>query len=207
MSLNLSTVLILITVGISYYGFKNSLFFNRLRHHPYSESHLLEYHRLLTSGFLHGSMGHLLINMFVLYQFGPVVEYTLIGRYGVITGSVLFIFFYFSSVIAANLGTFFKHKNSSGFSSIGASGVTSAMVIIYSLLDPWQMFLFPPVPAFLFGILYLAYSQWAASNRQDQIDHLAHLWGALYGVLFILIAIPESFKIFMTRIIEDFPFR
>lgn len=206
MSFSFSMILILVTVVISYAGFRNQILIDRFKHSPYAEWHGKEYVRLLSSGFLHGGTGHLLINMFVLFQFGPYVEYLLGYRYGSITGTILFFVFYLSAVITANLGTFFKEKNNPGFNSIGASGATSALVVVFSLLDPWQMFLFPPVPSFLFAILYLGYSHWASSRNRDQIDHTAHFWGALYGILFILIAVPESLQIFLSRIVQDAPF-
>lgn len=126
-------------------------------------------------------------------------------RFGTMSGRMLFILFYFSAIVFANLGTFFSHKDNPAFRSLGASGVTSALVIIYCLLDPWQMFLFPPVPAIVFAILYIGYSQWAISGRGDHIDHQGHLWGSLYGLLFIAIFDTQLFSHFWEQL-SDIPF-
>jgi len=34
----------------------------------------------------------------------------------------------------------------------------------------------------------LIYSSWADQNKSDGIGHSAHLWGAIYGIVFILVA-------------------
>ena len=194
--------LVVITCVISYLCFQNEALFNKLAHHPFSERHKGQYYRLLSSGFVHGSLGHLAINMFVLYQFGAIVEIYFNQMFGTNMSPIIFVGFYISAIIVANIGTYLKHGNHQGFRSVGASGVTSALVFIYSFLDPWQMFLFPPIPAILFAVLYVGYSTWASKKDRDNIDHLAHLYGGLYGLLFIVIAYPESLDIFFNRLMS-----
>lgn len=198
-------VLIAITVAISFYALSRPAITNQWLHIPYREHHQGEYIRLLSSGFLHGSQNHFFINMFVLWQFGTICEQYFMLRFGDMQGRMVFIGFYISAIIVANLGTFFRHKDNPGFRSLGASGVTSALVLIYCLFDPWQMFLFPPVPAIVFAVLYLVYSQWAISGRQDNIDHQGHLWGALYGIVFIALFDSRLFSHFWERLM-DIPF-
>ena len=189
-----------VTVLISFLTLKREDILNKLIHTPYLESHQGQYYRLLSSGFLHGSNNHLFINMFVLYQFGGFVESYFNASFGTVKGGVLFVIFYLSAIIVANFGTFIKHKDNPRFRSLGASGVTSALVLIYCLFDPWQMFIFPPVPAILFAVLYLGYSQWAIKNSSDNTDHQGHLWGSVYGILFIIIADPKMIGIFLDRV-------
>ena len=179
--------LLIVTVLISYQALQAPGLMNRLCHHPYSEAQSGQYERLLTAGFVHGSWGHLFINMFVLYQFGGMIEDLFTSIFGTLLGNILFILFYLSAIVFANVGTFIRYKDYSGFSSVGASGVTSALLFIYALFAPWEMFIFPPVPAIVFAILYVIYSSWASKNTNDRIDHMAHLWGGLYGVILLFI--------------------
>lgn len=203
--MTITYILLALTIGISLYTLQNKELLNKLVHHPYSEATGGQYHRLLSSGFLHGSMNHLLINMWVLYQFGGFIEQYFTYRFGGTMGSIIYIAFYLAAIIFANLGTYLKHKENPNFSSLGASGVTSALVLIYCLFDPWQMFIFPPVPAILFAVLYIGYSQWAIRNSSDNIDHQGHLWGSLFGLLFILVVDPSIYGAFLERI-SNLPF-
>lgn len=195
-----TNIFLLVAFGASYLAFQRPLWIERFCHAPFAELHRGEWHRFVSSGFLHGSWNHLLINLFVLYQFGGFVEQFLISRFGTVTGTTLTAFFYLSSIVVANIGTFIRHRNNPGFRSLGASGVTSAAVLVYVLFNPWEMFIFPPVPAIVFGILYLVYSTWASNRQGDHIDHQAHLWGSLYGVVFILLVEPGVLDLFMSRI-------
>jgi len=49
--------------------------------------------------------------------------------------------------------------------------------------------LFIPVrfPAFLFGIAYLAISAYLDKRGGGNINHSAHFWGAIYGIVFVII--------------------
>jgi len=197
----LTTAIVVITCIISYLCLQNPELSGRLSHRPYTETRLGEYYRMVSSGFVHGSWMHLAINMYVLYQFGDYIKQ---GFFDYTFGSfsnLVFTMFYLSAIVIANLGTFFKHKDNPRFASVGASGVTSALVFIYAMMDPWRMFLFPPVPAIVFAVLYAGYSSWASKNRQDGIDHLAHLYGGLYGVAFMFITSPESIKSFISGLL------
>ena len=190
----LTIPIVILTCIISYLCLSNPDLLGRLSHRPYTETKLGEYHRLVSSDFVHGSGMHLAINMYVLYTFGEVVERAFFSpRFGALS-NLAFAFFYLSAIVVANLGTFFKHQENPRFSSVGASGVTSALVFMYAMMAPWQMFAFPPVPAIVFAVLYAGYSTWASKNRQDGIDHLAHLYGGLYGVAFMFITTPSSIK-------------
>lgn len=197
--------IVVLTCLISYAAWNKPNLLNQLSHFPYQEANGGQYYRLLTSGFVHGSWGHLGINMYVLYQFGQIVEYYFDEMFGSPMGTVYFLFFYISAVVAANMGTFFKHRQNPGFRSVGASGVTTALVFIYTLFDPWQMFVFPPIPAIIFAALYVGYSTWASNNSRDNIDHLAHLYGGIYGILFLWVTYPESLDIFYRRFIDGWP--
>lgn len=194
----LTVGIVVITCVVSYLALQNPQLFGRLSHRPYTETRLGEYYRLLSSGFVHGSWMHLAVNMYVLYSFGEIVErYFFRPSFGSTWSNLVFATFYMSAIVVANLGTFFKHRHNPQFASVGASGVTSAIVFMYAMMDPWAMLLFPPVPIIVFAVLYAVYSSWASNNRRDNIDHLAHLYGGLYGVAFMFITNPKSMKIFI----------
>ena len=197
----ITNILVGVSILISYLVWEKGYgLITRWSHYPFREIHNKEWGRLLSSGFLHGSWNHLLINMFVLYQFGQYVESYFVYRYDVTEGRILFLCLYISSIIVSNLGTLFKHRDNQTFTSVGASGATSTMVMIYTLFQPWQMFLFPPVPAVLFAVLYIAYSTWASKNRNDHIDHQAHLWGTCYGIVFMAVTDPIVLASFFNQL-------
>lgn len=197
--------IVIVTCVISYAALNNQELFGKLAHYPYAESKYGQYYRFISGGFVHGSFPHLAINMYVLYQFGQMIENLFGSLFGSL-GNLVYLFFYLSAIAVASVGTYMKHKDHQGFRSVGASGVTSALVFIYALFDPWAWFIFPPVPAIAFAILYVVYSTWASNNRNDNIDHLAHLYGGLYGVFFLFVTYPDSLRIFLDKFTAGLPF-
>jgi len=190
--------IVIITGLVSYQGFNDREFFERFKHSPYIEDRNSELYRMLTSGFLHGSWTHLIVNMYVLHEFGQIVEKYFVREYGLVPGIMLYLLFYLVAIVVADLPTYKKHKNDPSFASIGASGATSAILFLYIFFQPWSwlgLFFVIPVPAFLLGVGYLWYTTWAAKNSNDNIDHSAHFSGAVYGFVlgFVLFAsrIPE----------------
>ena len=121
------------------------------------------------------------------------------------TGQILFFAMYIFTVIMSNILTGIKRGNDPGYRSVGASGATSGILFVYILLDPWEMFIFPPLPAIILAIGYLIYSSWASKNSSDNIDHMAHYYGAICGVVFAIIFFPNTLNIFWDRLIHDFP--
>jgi membrane associated rhomboid family serine protease len=199
-----ATILIVIlTCIISYYAFQNHGFFNRLKHYPFQEQRDQSYTRWLSAGFLHGSWTHLLVNMFVLYQFGEEVEHYLVIRHGAALGRIYFITAYVLIIILANIPTFFKQRENPGFASIGASGAVSGILFMFILMEPWRMLgimLVIPCPAIVAGILYLFYSSWASNHSNDNIDHDAHFYGAVWGIVFMILFNPDIIDLFLEKI-------
>ena len=195
--------IIVLTVLVSYQALNNREMQQKLMHHPVSESQSKQYYRLLSSGFVHGSMNHLFINGFVLYMFGQQIEDVFGSLYGHFKGPAMFLLLYLTAIIAGNLPSHIKHGNNPRYSAVGASGATSALVLIFCILAPWQWFIYPPVPAIVFGIGYLIYSSWAdKTNKADGIGHSAHLYGAIWGIVFFLLTKPEMFTRFMSKLME-----
>ncbi|MBK8519248.1 MAG: rhomboid family intramembrane serine protease [Saprospiraceae bacterium] len=201
-------VLVIITSIISIFCFSNKRWFDHLKHYPLLENQNKQYYRWLTSGFVHGSYIHLFVNMFVLHEFGRTVEDYLIFHFGYAGGIVLFTFTYLLIIVMGDIPTYFKNKENYSFASVGASGGVSGIIFIYILLFPWHnlyLFAIVPLPAILFGVLYLWYSTWASKNQNDMIDHEAHFYGAVAGILIAIITRPDIIHEFITHLVNEFP--
>jgi membrane associated rhomboid family serine protease len=192
--------LIAVTVVVSWQAFEKPRLLNRLILWPPAVDRQRQYDRLLTHGFIHADWGHLIFNMVTLYSFGPAMERHFAGR---IT-AIGYLVFYLSAVVVAILPTYMRHQHDASYRSLGASGAVSAVLFAFILLDPWAgiyLFFIPiAIPAFLFAGLYLAYTIWMDKRGGDNINHSAHLWGALYGVAFTLALNPELAVRFVRRL-------
>ena len=200
--MSVTLVICIVTFLISYQAFNNRNIIESLKHYPVAEHQNKEYYRMLSSGFVHGGWVHLLINLFVLYQFGPIVETILQQLFGTIMGPVIFLFMYLTTIIVADLPSFFKHKSNPSYAAIGASGAVSGVVFIYILFFPWtslSLYGIIPFKAIVGGIAYLIYSSWASNNRNDGIDHSAHFYGAIYGILFMIVIYPKVISHFIAE--------
>jgi membrane associated rhomboid family serine protease len=198
-----------ITVLVSFLCFNNEDLFNKLKHNPYAEYRNKEYYRWLTSGFVHGDIMHLFINMFVFHEFGRYVESVYTSQYGVGIGGAIFTLIYFLIIIAANTYTYTKHKNWHGYSAVGASGGVAGILFIFILNNPWNMLGIMgiiPIPAIIFGGLYLWYESYAAKNIQDNVGHDAHFYGAIAGVALAIMTIKGVTSNFLNEITHNFPF-
>ena len=195
---------------VSMQGFNDRSLFEKFKHSPYMVMHYKEYYRLLTSGFLHGSWVHLLVNLFVFWQFGGFVEnFIFIAAFGKVLGSFLYLLLVLLSIVAGNIPSTMKHKNDSYYSSIGLSGAVSAILFSYVLISPWsKIYLYAIIPIYtvVAAVLYLVYSQWAAKNSQDNVDHSAHFYGAIFGLVYTIVVYPEVVPYFLERLTQGFPF-
>lgn len=187
--MSLTLIIIILTGLVSFQAFNNPNIQRQLVFHPVTIRETGQWYRFISHGLIHADMQHLLINMFVLWQFGGFMERILTSFFDELTGRLLFIFLYFSAIAVASIGTYFKHQYNPAYHAVGASGATSAMVFGYILFAPWQWFIFPPLPAILFGVAYLWYSSYMEKRGMDNIGHNAHFWGAVYGTVFTLIAV------------------
>ena len=176
--------LIVINALISYKAINDTSFFRKYEFHVGS-IRSGEQIRMLSSGFLHADMMHLIFNMLTLWFFAPVVINHL--------GSFSFILVYFGSLIFGSLLTMVFHKNDYGYRAVGASGAVTGVLYSAILLQPDMMlgiFFIIPMPAYLFGILYLLYSIYGIKAKNDNIGHTAHFGGAVGGYLITLVKEP-----------------
>ncbi|MDI6050323.1 rhomboid family intramembrane serine protease [Flavobacterium sp. XS2P24] len=176
--------IIVVNVLISYKGFNDLSFFRKYEFHVGS-IRSGEQIRMLSSGFLHADMTHLIFNMLTLWFFTPVVISYL--------GDFSFILVYFGSLIFGSLLTMVFHKNDYGYRAVGASGAVTGVLYSAILLQPDMMlgiFFVIPMPAYIFGILYLLYSIYGMKAKNDNIGHTAHFGGAVGGYLITLLKEP-----------------
>ncbi|MBK8628271.1 MAG: rhomboid family intramembrane serine protease [Saprospiraceae bacterium] len=206
--MSVTLILVIITCVISIACFNNKNLFDQLKHYPIAESRNGQYYRWLTSGFVHGDFMHLFINMFVLHEFGRSVENYLVHHFDKTGGSILYLATYLLIIIMGDVPTYYKHKDNAYFASVGASGGVSGIIFIFILLNPWNMlglYMIIPVPAIIFGVLYLWYSTWASKNQNSNIDHEAHFYGAVAGILIAIVSRPIIIQEFIDKLIHQFP--
>lgn len=143
--------------------------------------------RLLTSIFLHGTLFHLIFNMFALYFVGQRLE----DEYG----AREFVFVYLFGGIFANVFRLALQAAGLAAPSIatGASGAIMALLVLYAFHWPHQrvlFFLVLPMPAWLLAVIYSGLSAMGAMQTEvikgggAGVGHLAHLGGAFFGLLY-----------------------
>ncbi len=155
---------------------------------PYRTIRKQTWYEVITSGFLHASLSHLLVNMFVLFFFGVVMEQVL--------GPVYFTALYFSALLFSSIPSLITHKDNPDYATIGASGAVESVLFSYIFIFPTEkliLILLPiPIPAWFFGIAFLAYSIFEGKRGVGNVNHGAHIAGAVWGILFLILFVPNS---------------
>lgn len=202
--MSLTLILIIITAGLSIFGFNNPAFTDKMLNNPYAVVRGKQYYRLLTSGFVHADFTHLFFNMFVLYSFGNNMESILSSSFGE-SGGLYFLGLYILGIIFSSIPDLIKHKDAPYYNSLGASGGVASVLFAFIILLPTStLMIFPipiDIPAWIFSIMYVAYSIYMDKRNADNVNHLAHLWGALWGVLFVSFLFPGSLAHFFRQIL------
>jgi membrane associated rhomboid family serine protease len=192
-----------LTVLSSLVAFEKPVLFDKLKFNAYDVKRFKSYYRLFSHAFVHGDLMHLLVNMFVLWSFGQHVE----SLMGLIFGSfswILFLILYVGGVVMASLPSLKKHADNPYYNAVGASGGVAAILFSFILMQPLSMlglFLVIPIPAFLFGVLYIWYES-SMQNKRDGIAHDAHVVGALFGFTFTILLKPSLILDFVLQIKE-----
>ncbi|HRE52084.1 MAG TPA: rhomboid family intramembrane serine protease [Flavitalea sp.] len=189
--LSITLIIVILTAVISFTAFRNEKVLNDMIFYPPAITHNKQYYRFFTCGFIHADIAHLAFNMISLYLFGEFVEQRFIDIFGN-TGKLLYIALYLSALAVSLFPTYLKNRNNAYYRSLGASGAVSAVVFAGLMIAPYikvGFFFIPPIiPGFVFGPLYLLISAYLDKKGGGNINHSAHLWGALYGVAFLIIA-------------------
>lgn len=195
-----TTTLLFANIAISLWAFYgNPIYFQRFSEWPYQIVHEKRYYQMITSAFIHANFMHLLFNMFALYTFGSFLEAFFIQSFGALPGSLYFFLIYFISLFAGSILTVIFHYNNPQYVAVGASGAVSGIVFSYIIFFPKSMLyvFFIPMPAYIFAVLWIAFSIYGMRSKLGNIGHEAHLGGALGGFVSTLILIDGSMKILM----------
>jgi len=184
-------VLTVIVTLIAWYAMPQFQYQGMLK--PYEAWRQGRWYQLITSGFLHADGSHLLLNMFVFFFFGPILEQAI--------GSVSLVVLYFTALVVSSLPTLIQERNNPRYASLGASGAVEAVlfgfIVMFPLENIYLLFIPIGIPAIVFGGLFLAYSYYEARRRRDNVNHVAHIAGALYGAVYILLFVPDAFSRFI----------
>ena len=190
MEFSITLIIIIITCLVSIGGFTNQKIINDLIFYPPAISQDNQWYRFITCGLIHADFFHLLLNMYGLYIFGEYVESAFMSIFGN-NGGIIYLAMYLTALIACLLPTYKKHRGNFYYRSLGASGAVSAVIFSFILLFPLQKLgiIFLPImlPGFIFGLIYLGLSFWSEQRAADNVNHSAHIWGALYGISFLII--------------------
>lgn len=196
-------LIIFFTVVVSLLAMNNEKIFDRLKFSAYDVKHSNHWYRFFTYGFIHAGYLHLIINMIVLYSFGRIVEY-FFPVYFPGKGSFYYLLLYGGGLLLSVIPAFGKHKNDVFYNAVGASGAVAAVLFTSILLYPagkiFFFFIPVPIPAPIFGVLYLFYEYYMSKHGKDNIGHDAHLWGALFGLIFPLALKPDLLMIFLENL-------
>ncbi|SDC85162.1 rhomboid family intramembrane serine protease [Pedobacter soli] len=189
-----ASLIFVFTIITSLYAFYDHSIYGKFMLHPYSVSKGHKVWTVITSGLIHADWMHLFFNMFTFVAFAFTLEQLL--------GSFKFGLLYFLALILSDLPTIFKHKDHFNYNSLGASGAISAVLFSFILFNPvskiYIMFIPFGIPAWIFGIIYLIYCAYASRNSRDGINHDAHFFGALTGLIFTIIFVPGILQNFFT---------
>jgi membrane associated rhomboid family serine protease len=191
-------IIIAITAVISMLALSNINLIRQLILWPPALNRDHQYYRLVTYGLIHADPQHLLFNMLTLYFFGRYME----PSYNELLGPFGFAIFYVGGLIVSILPTYLRNRNNVQYRSLGASGAVSAVLFAFILIQPWATIyvLFFPLPAIVYAVLYIGYSIYMDRRSADNINHSAHLWGALYGVLFTIVMEPRVLGVFLSSL-------
>ncbi|MDX5420921.1 MAG: rhomboid family intramembrane serine protease [Hymenobacteraceae bacterium] len=201
--MSVTLILIIITVGISLYAFKNYELLHNWIFQPYAVQRDNSWYRFLTSGFIHADFTHLFFNMFTLFFFGGVVEQTFQIVFGATAGILIYLLVYLGGIIVSDIPTFLKHRNDPSYRALGASGGVASVVFSSILFYPTQdicLYALLCIPGFILGILYLMYSYFSGKRMAGNINHDAHFYGALYGFVLSLVLVPQALPNFFEQI-------
>ena len=207
MQLSITLVICIITVLVSIGAWNNQRIMDDLIFYGPSISLRRQWYRMLSQGLIHADGAHLICNMIAMYSFGTGLERAFSSDcvFGNL-GKVMYIVLYVTALVAASIPDLMKHKDDYHFRSLGASGAVSAIIFASIVILPTVGvgIIFIPgvhIPGYLFAVLYLAISYYLDKRGGGNINHGAHMWGAIYGLLFTIAFITAMGKL---DLIENF---
>lgn len=204
MTFNLVTIIIIITCIVSYNAFNNRDLMNKLMYIPFNVKNYKEHYRTFSHVLIHADWGHLLFNMMSFYFLGSALLSFLIGEYGMTLGNLHFAVIYILGGLFATILPYYRNQDNSSYRSLGASGAVSAIIFATIIWMPGMklsLLFFPiDIPAYIFGPLYLLFEYYMDKRGGTGIAHDAHIGGAIFGVIYILIINFDKGKEFINTI-------
>jgi membrane associated rhomboid family serine protease len=193
--------IIILTSIISVLSFSNRRLLDALIFWPPAISMQHQYYRFITCGLVHADFMHLAFNMFTLYFFGRALENYYMGILGL--QHYYYTLLYLTALIVANIPSYLKQRDNYNYRSLGASGAVCAVMFAFIMISPWEtLYIFAriPIPAIVYAVLFLGYTIYMSRRGGDNVNHDAHLWGALYGVVFTILARPSVVASFLNEL-------
>ena len=190
--MSVTLIILIATCIISVIAFKNQKLIDDLIFYPPAVTERNQYYRFITCGFIHANVAHLAFNMYSFWIFGEYVEILFMTVFGPV-GRWYYLLMYISALVVCLLPTYFNNKNNYHYRSLGASGAVSAVIFAFIFLNPLQGIglIFLPrefmIPGFIFGFLYLILSSYLDKKGGGNINHSAHIWGSVYGIVFLIV--------------------
>ena len=188
--MSITLIIVILTAIVSFTAFSNQKIIDDFIFDPPAITNRNQWYRFFSAALIHGDITHLAFNMFSFYSFGEYVEANFKYLFGPL-GSLLYIALYVISQFLCLLPTYFKNKDNYYYKSLGASGAVSAVIFAGIFLSPLQKIgiLFIPIgiPGFIFGFLYLAITAYLDRKGGGNINHSAHLFGAITGIVLLII--------------------
>jgi membrane associated rhomboid family serine protease len=198
MELSITLIIVAATSIISFIAFSNQNLLDQFIFYPPAVRRG-QWYRFFSCGLIHADWGHLIFNMIALYMFGEVVESKFVEAFGT-SGKLIYLAMYVLALAASVIPTYINNKDNYHYRSLGASGAVSAVIFAGILFEPLMgigLFFIPVfIAGFLFGIIYLLVSGWLDKRGGGNINHSAHIFGALFGIGFTIIA---------CRLFTDYP--
>lgn len=193
-------LLLIVSIFLSLKAFNDKIFFHTLAFSPYEVKHHGKWHKVVTHAFIHADFPHLIFNMFVLWQFGEIMENKMIFHFGMI-GKMYFVLLYFGGILFSTILSFSRHQDNTAYISVGASGAVSSVIFAGIIMMPdmkLSPIFFPfAIPGFIFGFIYISAEIIMDKAGKTNIAHDAHLFGAIFGMIFISVLDIEILKNFI----------
>ncbi len=179
--------------------------FHKYMLEPYRVKHNKEWYRVISHGFIHADWSHLIFNMMTLYFAGQTSEKILVQIFSETGAVVAFVLIYLLGMVIAALPALIKHGENPSYRSLGASGAVATMLFFFIMFYPLakiNIFFIPiDIPAWLFGVLYLAAEYYLDKKQQGNVAHDAHFTGALFGIVAAIVVFPNVASAFVNQIV------
>lgn len=204
----MTIIIIGITALLSISAFSNRDQMEKLLFVPYYMDDTKQWYRFVSHGFVHADWSHLIFNMMSLYFFGGLVQQIISMHMGPKMDDTVFVALYLLGMIAAAMPSYLKHRNNIQYRSLGASGAVAAVIFFSIMFVPlnkiYLMFIPIGIPAWIFGILYLATEYYLDKKQYGRVAHDAHFWGSVFGIIYAVVIYPGVLKEFVTQIASSF---